>query len=126
MSKGLRNYTGAELRAVVSRRLAQNSRGAGYWAARAAADKLGISVPAPKAHKPRRAPRRNRDDDTGDQAPGRRRIETYRDTPVYFNEFLKNYHAYPNESRAPHIMIPLKNDTIDGLKREIDQVMGAK
>lgn len=55
-----------------------------------------------------------------------RRIETYRDTPVYFNEFLKNYHAYPNESRAPHIMVPLKNDTIDGLKREIDQVMGAK
>ena len=72
MSKGLRNYTGAELRAVVSRRLAQNSRGNGYWAARDAADKLGIKVPAPKLHTPRRAPKRNRDDN-GDQAPAKRR-----------------------------------------------------
>lgn len=33
MSKGLRNYTGAQLQAVVRRRLAGDTKGLGYWAA---------------------------------------------------------------------------------------------
>lgn len=74
MSKSIASYPPEQRRAVITRRLAQNSRGAGYWAARSAAEKLGIKVPAPKAHTPRRAPRRNRDDDTTgtDQAPNRK------------------------------------------------------
>ncbi len=73
MTKSIASYPPEQRRAVISRRLAQNARGCGYWAARAAADKLGIKVPAPKAHTPRRAPRKNRDDDTGTDQPRQRR-----------------------------------------------------
>lgn len=33
MSKGLRNYTGPMLKRVVERRLKDNTKGLGYWAA---------------------------------------------------------------------------------------------
>lgn len=72
MTKSIASYPEGQRRDVIKRRLAQNSRGAGYWAARAAADKLGIAVPAPKKHTPRRAPKRNRDDDATTDQPGRK------------------------------------------------------
>lgn len=65
MSKSIASYPPEQRRAVIARRLAQNARGAGYWAARSAAEKLGIKPPAPKPHTPRRAPKRTRDDDDG-------------------------------------------------------------
>lgn len=81
MSKSIASYPPEQRRAVISRRLAQNSRGAGYWAARAAADKLGIKVPAPKPHTPRRAPKKNRDESPSDQRRRDRRAEKFANKP---------------------------------------------
>mgnify|MGYP000874313108 CR=1 FL=1 len=64
MSKSIAAYPTEQRRAVIQRRLAQNSRGNGYWAARAAADKLGIPVPAsgPRKSRPPRKQQRDGDD----------------------------------------------------------------
>lgn len=87
MSKSIASYPPEQRRAVITRRLAQNARGAGYWAARDAAEKLGIKVPAPKLHTPRRAPKRNRDNE-GDQAPAKRRHRTAPGTHKPFKQLL--------------------------------------
>jgi len=81
MSKSLASYPPEQRRAVITRRLAQNSRGAGYWAARDAAEKLGIKVPAPKPHTPRRAPKRNRDDSPSDERRRQRRADKFANKP---------------------------------------------
>lgn len=66
MSRALSSYEKSELPAVIKRRLAGNTKGAGYWAARDAAPKFGISLQeAPKpvlseAEKEERNERRNR------------------------------------------------------------------
>ena len=70
MSKSIASYSQEERRHVVTRRLAGNTRGAGYWAARDAAAKLKIGIPEPKPHTPRRAPKRLQGDD--DAAPVRK------------------------------------------------------
>ena len=86
MSKSIASYPPEQRRAVIQRRLAQNSRGCGYWAARSAAEKLGIPVPAEKKHTPRRAPKRDRDNNDGDQAPAKRR---HRAAPGTHKPFMK-------------------------------------
>lgn len=77
MSKSIASYPPEQRRAVIQRRLSQNSRGNGYWAARSAAEKLGIATPntGPRSTRPPR--KRKRDDD--DQAPGRKRQRWSRD-----------------------------------------------
>lgn len=77
MTKSIASYPPEQRKSVIARRLAQNARGAGYWAARAAADHLGIKPPAPKPHTPRRAPKRNRDDE-GERSGKRRRDHGHR------------------------------------------------
>lgn len=78
MTKSIASYPPEQRRDVIKRRLAQNARGSGYWAARSAADKLGIKAPStgPRSTRPPR--KRKRDDDT-DQAPGRKRQRWSRD-----------------------------------------------
>lgn len=46
MTKSIASYPKHEQRTVIERRLRTNTRGMGYWAARAAADKLGIATPS--------------------------------------------------------------------------------
>jgi hypothetical protein len=71
MTKSIASYPPEQRRAVIARRLAQNARGSGYWAARSAADKLGIKTPStgPRSTRP---PRKQKSDD-GDQAPAKKR-----------------------------------------------------
>lgn len=88
MTKSIASYPEGQRRDVIKRRLAQNSRGGGYWAARDAAQKLGISVPAPKVHTPRRAPKRDRDNNDGDQAPAKRRHRAAPGTNKPFKQLL--------------------------------------
>lgn len=52
MTKSLSSYPEAQRRAIITRRLAQGTRGAGYWSARSAAEKLGIAIP--EKHAPRK------------------------------------------------------------------------
>lgn len=79
MSKSIASYPPEQRRAVISRRLAQNSRGAGYWAARAAADKLGIKVPSQT--RPPRPPREKREESPSDQRRRARRAEKFANKP---------------------------------------------
>ena len=72
MSKSIASYPEGQRRDIIARRLAQSERGAGYWAARAAADKLGIKVPAPKKFTAGKGPRKRRRD-SEDQDQARRR-----------------------------------------------------
>jgi hypothetical protein len=77
MSKSIASYPQEQRRAVIARRLAANTRGNGYWAARAAADKLGIATPN-TGPRPTRPPRKRKRDD--DQEPGRKRQRWARDS----------------------------------------------
>jgi hypothetical protein len=81
MSKAIASYPPEQRRAVITRRLTQNERGGGYWAARDAAQKLGIPVPAPKANTPRRAPKRNRDESPSDERRRARQADKFANKP---------------------------------------------
>lgn len=54
-----------------------------------------------------------------------RRVETYNGEPVYHNEFLHKYHAYPNE-RGTGIQIPVTHDTLEYVRIQIDVIKGGK
>lgn len=79
MSKSIASYPPEQRRAVIARRLAANTRGNGYWAARSAADKLGIATPKAGARSTRPPRKRQRDDD-GEGRPARSRQRRQVDT----------------------------------------------
>ena len=72
MTKSIASYPKHEQRTVIERRLRTNTRGMGYWAARAAADKLGIATPSAGPFK-KRDPRPRRTQDERDEKRPRRR-----------------------------------------------------
>lgn len=60
MTKAISSYPEAQRAAVIKRRLAGRDRGSGYFAAKAAAEAMGIPVPADKKFSAR-APRERED-----------------------------------------------------------------
>lgn len=71
MTKGIMSYPEGQREAVIKRRLAGRDRGSGYFAARSAAEALGIPVPADKKFGSR-APR-DREDRPKKTFPERRK-----------------------------------------------------
>lgn len=61
MTKSISSYSEEQRPAVIKRRLAGRDRGSGYFAAKAAAEALGIPVPADKKFGGSRAPRERED-----------------------------------------------------------------
>lgn len=57
MTKSISSYPEAQREAVIKRRLANREKGSGYWAARSAAEAMGIPVPADKKFGGSRPPR---------------------------------------------------------------------
>lgn len=60
MTKSINSYPEGQREAVIRRRLAGRDRGSGYFAAKSAAEALGIPVPADKKFGPR--PTREREE----------------------------------------------------------------
>lgn len=48
--------------------------------------------------------------------------ERYNGEIIYFNEFLKEYHAYVLENGRRPIMIPIKSQDLADLKKQIDDI----
>ncbi len=69
MTKSIASYPEAQRTAVIQRRLANKTNGGGYFAAKSAAEKLGIPVPADRKFSAR--PPRDREDRKKKEFPRR-------------------------------------------------------
>lgn len=71
MTKSISSYSEEQRPAVIKRRLAGRDRGSGYFAARSAAEAMGIPVPADKKFGGSREPRGDREDRPKKKFPAR-------------------------------------------------------
>lgn len=86
MSKAIANYKQEEQRAIIARRLAGNTFGAGYWAARDAADKLKLNIPQARPKTSQKASKTPQDDNQSLVPRKRRQQSEHRNQP--FRETL--------------------------------------
>lgn len=84
MSKSIASYPAEQRKSVILRRLAQNSRGNGYWAAQDAARKLNINIPAKPS-----APRKKKESPS-DERRRERRAHKQNNTGVKLRDFARN------------------------------------